>query len=152
MKSAAYTDQPDAPDVPATPDAGSVGKIPGNYALHRAIAKFVYANGASLIGEMLDGMRNEASPSAIEKAVNSMLKRGWLMVAGDEFDLSQQIHDRLDAERRSAAQKGEIVPPPAPPVFRPLSAKYIPSAHGTRAEASVREAHFVSFASKVPAR
>lgn len=146
MKPAAHSDQRDAPH-----DDG-VGRIPGNYALHRAIAKFVFASGASLLGEIEDGLRHEASASAIGKAIESMQKRGWLVAAGDEFDLAQQIHDRLDAEKRSAAQKGEIVPPPAPPVFRPLSAKYIPSAHGTRAEPFAREAHFVSFASKVPAR
>jgi hypothetical protein len=87
------------------------------------------------------------------RSLEGMVRDGQLLVEGDVLSLPGETSAYLtelaaaEAQRKNAGVP--LVPPRSVPPFRPLSAKYIPSAYGTRSDAGQREIHFFTLSSNV---
>jgi len=81
---------------------------------------------------------------ALRQALASMLSEGKLIERDGKYSLAPEIAAWLEDRAETEAKKvrPDVVPPRTPPVFRPLSAKHIPSTQGTRPGCDAREVHF----------
>jgi hypothetical protein len=118
-------------------------------------ARVIHIHGAKtreqLIALMPNGYNHKHN---VARAVAGMLIDGQMVetdgVLSINADLDAYIADKIEAEKEFERKKAAVVQAAPPPVFRPLSSKYIPSACGTRDDTPAREYHPVGCGSILP--
>lgn len=120
------------------------------------IAECIYKHGPMSFTALANYVRDtNQSRTSVATTVRCMLEAGQLIGDDSALDTSDEM-DVAIAERAEAKAKEplpQIAQPKTAPIFRPLSAKNIPSSKGTRDDTPPRDMHFVSAGdSQIPFR
>lgn len=118
----------------------------------RELTKILHAEPGLTIDTLIEKAYPSYHPRNVKQSFESMLRQEMVVVESDgTITLSSYLSDIAESAAERERKKGAIVKPAEPPVFQPLSAKFIPSAKGTRNDEPVREFHPHSLVSNVPA-
>lgn len=117
----------------------------------RQLANVLYAEPGMTKESLIKRVYPSYHSQNIKQSLDSLIRQQLIeMIEDGTIKLSTYLEEVAEAAATRERKKGEIVKPADPPVFRPLSARHIPSARGTRDDAPAREFHPHSLVSNVP--
>ena len=117
----------------------------------RQLANILYAEPGMTRESLIKRVYPSYHSQNIKQSLDSLIRQELVTIEPDgTIKLSLLLEEVAESAATRERKKGALVKPAEPPTFRPLSAKFIPSARGTRDGEPAREFHPHSLVSNVP--